>query len=310
MAEAKSAQQQFEEWMASQSGYIGKEKKAGWWDSYNQGQTNQKTMNNIFSSEPTQMSVGGSAAEQTGRLEGLQRAKMLTGQNSAEIGKDYQEAYGNIKKRTQLADTGSELIRNSKAGAVADARNQLQQQGVKGGAALGAVSAIERSKSYDVNNQLVENQRKAEMDYLNATKANANFTNANEMNFGAMGAGKDFQAPGVNSSGFGTVICTELYKQGFYTLDIYTADQLYGVKMMNERPYIYWGYRLWADSVVRGMQKSKLFTKLVAFFAVPWARNMAGDKNLFGKAIAVVGEFVCGLIGKIYCGGFHANQKA
>lgn len=310
MAE-KTPQQQFEEWMASQSGYIGKTKKAAWWDQYHQGQENQKSLGEIMKSgQMPSFSVGGSSAEQAGRIEGLQRAKILTGQNPYEIGKDYQEAYGNIKKRTQLADTGSELLRNSKAGAVADARNQLQAQGVKGAAAANAVSAIERQKSYDVNNQLVENQRKAEMDYLNATKANANFTNASEMNFGALGGGKDvMQAPQYNN-GFGTVICTELYRQGFYSLTVYKKDQEYGAEVIRTRPHVYWGYRLWADHVVRGMQKSRKFSHVVAFFALPWASHMAFGNSWFGAALSFVGEAVCGVLGRLFCGGKYANQEA
>lgn len=242
--------------------------------------------------------ISGSPKEVTGRVEGLQRARVLTGQNSYEIGKDYQEAYGDIKKRTQLSDTGSELLRANKAGAVADARNQMQSQGVKGGAALGAVSQVERAKSYDVNNQLVDHQRNAEKDYMLATKANANFTNEMEMGYGQMALGKDVKSPSNNSGGFSSVICTELYGQGYLSKEIYFADSLYGIKIRANKPEVYVGYRAWADKLVPIMQKSKLFTKAVAFFAVPWAMNMAGEKSFFGKIISNVGEPACGYIGK------------
>jgi hypothetical protein len=260
---------------------------------------NQAGIDNIMSDGPANFTVsGGSNNEQKGRIEGLQRAKTLTGQNPYEIGQDYQQAYGNIKKRTELSDTGSELLRANKAGAVADARNQMQAQGVKGGAALGAVSQVERAKSYDVNNQLIQNQRQAEMDYMNATKSNANFTQASEMNFGQMAVGKDVKAPPSNSGGF-TVICTELYRQGYYSKEIYELDQEYGRKLISERPEVYIGYRSWADKLVPLMRKSNRWTKAVAFFAIPWAMNMAGKKNLFGKVLSVVGELGCGIIGTI-----------
>lgn len=262
-------------------------------------QKNQAALDNIFTSGQTSFGMNGSNAENAGRIEGLQRAKILTGKNPYQIGEDNQEAFSNIKKRTTLSDTGSELLRANKAGAVADARNQMQSQGVKGGAALGAVSQVERAKSYDVNNQLVDSQRKAEQDYMNASKANANFTNEMEMGYGAMASGKDFQAPANNSGGFGTVICTELYRQKIFTLEIMAKDFDYGVKILAEKPHVYWGYRSWADKVVPLMQKSKKVTKIVAFFALPWAHNMAGEKNLFGKIISLVGEFVCGLIGRM-----------
>lgn len=278
-------------------------------ESYKGANATQGRLDNLFNGE-SKFSISGSGNETRGRIEGLERAKILTGKNPYQIGEDYQQAYGNIKKRTELADTGSELLRANKAGAVADARNQMQQQGVKGGAALGAVSSVERAKSYDVNNQLAENQRKAEMDYLNATKANANFTQASEMNYGAMAAGRDVKAPDSNSSGFGTVICTEMYEQGLYSKEIYELDRIYGRNLLATKPHVYWGYRVWADYVVKGMRKSKRFTRLVAFFALPWALHMSGEKNLFGKSISIGGEFVCGIIGKIiHLGGFDVYNK-
>lgn len=304
------AQKQFQEWMDSQSGYIGKTNKANWWNSYAQDQQQRKSFNNLFDpNAPAQFSMGGSLNERQGRIEGLERAKVLTGQNPFQIGQDYQEAYGNIKKRSQLMDTGSEMLRASKAGAVADTRNSMQQSGVKGGAAAQAASAVERQKAYDVNNQLVENQRKAEMDYMNAVKSNANFTTANEMNYGALAGDQDFQAAPTNSNGFGTVICTELYRQGYYSDAVYQADVTYGSKMKLENPEVYWGYRFIADPIVALMQKSKLFTKAVAFFAVPWAKNMAGEKNVLGSLVSFFGEPLCFIVGKII-GGKYANQKA
>lgn len=284
----------------NETGYKGKARKAA--QAVNaekaSGPTDQDRLEATMNGTPN-FSVSGSPNEIKGRIDGLERARILTGQNPYEIGKDYQEAYGNIKKRTNLSDTGSELLRANKAGAVADARNQMQAQGVKGGSALGAVSSVERAKSYDVNNQLQNSQRQAESDYLNATKANANFTQASEMNYAQLAAGKDVKAPASNSNGFGTVICTHLYKSGYYSYEIYEADQHYGLSMMVERPHIYNGYRLLADPIVSLMEKSKAFTYLVSLFAVPWAKNMAGDKNLFGALISMVGEPLCSFVGKL-----------
>lgn len=307
MAE-KSPQQQFEDWMASQSGYIGKGKKADWWSDHTQGQENQKRLMGVFdTSKRGNFGIGGaSRAEQTGRIEGLERAKVLTGQDPYQIGADYQQAYGNLKKRSTMSDTGSELLRANKAGAVAEARQSLQQQGVKGGAALGATSQIERAKSYDVNNQLMQNQKDAEQAYMNAVKANANFTTANEMNYGAMAMGKDIQAPASPSNGFGTVICTELYRQGLMDEATYKLDADYGKFMRSEYPDIYYGYRFLADPVVVLMKKSLLFTWAVSILALPWARNMAGNKNFLGAAVTFVGEPICFIVGKFLRRKSHA----
>lgn len=266
----------------------------------NQQAINDANLSGVFNPfQDPAFSVSGSLNENSGRIEGLQRARILTGQNPYQIGQEYQQAYGNIKKRVGQSDTGSELLRANKAGAVADAKNDFQRAGVKGGTAVQGASQVERAKSYDVNNQLVQAQRQAEQDYMNATKANANFTQASEMNYGSMAAGRDVQAPASNSNGFGTVICTQLYLSGYYSNEIYEADQIYGLAMMNERPHIYNGYRFLADPVVTLMKSSPGFTKLVAFIAVPWAKNMAGDKNLVGALISMVGEPLCGLVGTI-----------
>lgn len=262
--------------------------------------TNDANLNGVFNPfQRPDFSVTGSLNENSGRIEGLQRARILTGQNPYQIGEDYQQAYGNIKKRSEMADTASELLRANKAGAVADAKNDFQRAGVKGGTAVQGASQVERAKAYDVNNQLVQAQKQAQDDYMNAAKANANFTQASEMNYGSMAAGRDVQAPSAPSGGFGTVICTQLYLSGYYSSEIYEADQHYGLAMMTERPHIYYGYRFMADPIVSLMKKSEAFTALVAFFAVPWAKNMAGDKNLFGRLITMVGEPLCGFVGSI-----------
>lgn len=307
----KSAQEQFQDWLNSQSGYVGKTNKANWWNDHAQGEQNQQKMNDIFNPMMNSFSVGGGTrAEQTGRLEGLERAKTLTGQNPFQIGADYQQAYGNLKKRTEMSDTGSELLRANKAGAVADARQSMTQQGVKGGAALGAASQVERAKSYDVNNQLMQNQKDAQTQFMNAVKANANFTTANEMNYGAMAMGKDIQAPAAYSGGFGgmnTVICTVLYNKGYMDADTFALDGKYGEKVIKERPEVYEGYRFLADPIVKLMKKSELFTWFVSLGAMPWANNMAGRKNLLGSVISSVGEPLCSFVGKLLRRKSHAT---
>ena len=295
-----SAEAEYQAWVKQQGDdYIGKGAKQKWWDNYSLGQDNNKSFNSYMNDENASFSVSGSGREQQGRLEGLNRAKMLTGFTAPEIGKEYQEAYGAIKKRANGSDTGSELLRANKAGAVADARNQMQQQGVKGGSAANAVSQIERQKSYDVNNMQQENQRKAEMDYMNATKANANFTQQSEMNYGAMALGKDIKSSPTSNGGFGTVICTELHRQGYLSDKIMAKDTAHGIWMKANRPEIYYGYLKLASPLVKLMKTSPLLTAVVAKIAVPWAKDMAGDENTLGYLVGLFGEPLCYLVGKL-----------
>jgi hypothetical protein len=122
------------------------------------------------------------------------------------------------------------------------------------------------------------------------------------MNFGALAGGQDIKMPPMQSSGFGnfgTVICTELYRQGYYPDHIYQADVTYGMNIRMNRPEVYWGYRFLAEPIVRRMKRSEAFTALIAFFAVPWARNMAGEKNLTGALVSLIGEPICAFVGRI-----------
>lgn len=310
---AEDYQSAFQEWLSAQSGYVGKTKKAEFKQDWQTQQGNNASLNNLFSNGPTNFGVsGGSVNEQQGRIQGLQRAKILTGQNPYQIGQDYQEAYGNIKKRVNGSDTGSELLRANKAGAVSETRDQLQAQGVKGGAAAGAVASVERQKSYDINNQIIQNQRQAQSDYLNATKANANFTQTSEMNYGALAAGKDMKAPPQNSNGFGnlgTVICTELFRQGLMDRKTFIMDVAYGIAVSKQHPDVYWGYRFVADPIVKSMKKSKAFTHFVSFCLTPWTKHMAGETNAIGMFTEKTGFFICGLIGR-YILGVSNVQKA
>lgn len=97
--------------------------------------------------------------------------------------------------------------------------------------------------------------------------------------------------------GGGKVICTELWKRGILSDAIYMKDREFGTMIVQNYPWVYVGYRRWADIIVRGMRKSDHFTNTVASIAVPWARQMAGDKNTFGAVVMYVGLAFCGIMG-------------
>lgn len=104
----------------------------------------------------------------------------------------------------------------------------------------------------------------------------------------------------ANQGGFlGTVICTELHRQGYLCDQLIEADDLFGKQMYRTNPDIMYGYWRLASPIVPLMKKSKAFTHFVAFFGKPWAHHMAylmGVKktdNLFGKVIMAVGKNLC-----------------
>lgn len=99
-----------------------------------------------------------------------------------------------------------------------------------------------------------------------------------------------------------SIICTELNRQGYLPDVILALDTIHGKR--NIDCYTYIGYRHWADTIVKWMQKSKLVTRIVKPFARAWAYEMAsridsGVKgNLLGKVLLKVGVPICRYIGK------------
>jgi len=101
-----------------------------------------------------------------------------------------------------------------------------------------------------------------------------------------------------------TVICTELYRQKITSKEMLMADLKYGRCVLQNDPYTYIGYHTWAKHAVKLMRKSKLFTKFICIFALPWEKEMAyrmgflKKGNLFGYVLMELGVPVCRFIGK------------
>lgn len=100
-----------------------------------------------------------------------------------------------------------------------------------------------------------------------------------------------------------SVICTELRDQKLINLSVYLAEHLYAAKYVSPTTYV--GYRLWADPVVRLMRKSKLTTRVVAWFAIPYIYDCAAQvncpdaprRNVKGRIVGYIGTPICYLLG-------------
>jgi len=103
----------------------------------------------------------------------------------------------------------------------------------------------------------------------------------------------------VPKSSGGTVICTELHRQGYFDDATLKLDTEFGIHIRNIAPEIYEGYMAWAPYVVRAMKKSKFVTKIVAPFGKAWANKMAGKETLLGSIVLKIGMITCGFIGKL-----------
>lgn len=122
--------------------------------------------------------------------------------------------------------------------------------------------------------------------------------------------------PGLLTSATGglTVLCTECHRQGYIDNNIFKADVKFGKRIRKEDPEAYQGYLIWASPVVKKMQESKLVTKLVASFVVPFAKHIAYTEghlekdNLVGKMVCKVGKAFSRLVFKLHRGNYGENH--
>lgn len=239
------------------------------------------------------INLTGTPEEKASALSGLNIAKLGYGQNIAQTGEDISSIRERLKARSAGADPISEAIRNQKSGAVAGAQRSLAGAGVKGGAAAGAVEAIDRQRSQDVAASLYGQQRQSLMD----ERSLASNTLAGTVALMQGSKAEGVKMPDAPSGGGGTVICTELNVQGIMSKELYLKDLAYGKTLPAK---VIAGYHFWAIPVVNLMKKSPAFTKVIAPFAMSWAKHIAGEKkSIFGYMCQIIGEPVCGLIGSI-----------
>ena len=144
--------------------------------------------------------------------------------------------------------------------------------------------------------------------------------------------GLDLSGGGLGDDGSGAggggakVICTELYYQGLLDQEVYVLDQQFGHWLAKHDPVAYWGYRAWADILVKYMRgqgrpiiprllfwlsqaeqqalSQKLALSLARFIAEPFAYELArrvrpGSRPFrpLGWLTVSLGLPVCKLIG-------------
>jgi len=113
-----------------------------------------------------------------------------------------------------------------------------------------------------------------------------------------------------------TVICTELYVQGYLPKDVLRADREFGKLIRKWDPVVFEGYLTWARPVVYLMTKSKIFSWLMSLIFVPWANDMAfqmgmdGKRSKFGEMVMRVGYPFSKMVGRVksfFKGECHAQ---
>lgn len=95
--------------------------------------------------------------------------------------------------------------------------------------------------------------------------------------------------------GGGSVVCTELLRQGKMSKELYALDIAFARKEMSITTLR--GYRFWAIPFVKAMRKSESLSRIAALFAVSRARHISGERNLVGFLTRKTFEPICFIIG-------------
>lgn len=210
---------------------------------------------------------------------------------------------------------------------LAQVKGSLAANGVRGGAAVGANIAANSANANNmagVNRQLLldqaQQQRQGLNDYQSTiqgqeateykqlqTQLQTKLTGADQGQQNALAIQQilagDRGAQYAGNAGGGSVICTELLRQGKIPYAIYLHDAAYGEFVLPRQ--VVKGYQLWARPTAKLMRKSRLLTALLTPIGRAWAYEMAYLRGGYHKS-TFVGRFllkfgvpVCRVIGKV-----------
>ena len=226
-----------------------------------------------------------------GQMQGLARAKDIYGMNIEDFGPEVQDIFN--KRRAAMAgnDPASTRLKQSKNTQVRNARAS--------GATAGQQAQVERQASADIAQQEFTSQNQA-MDKFQSMLGNMiGGTTSLEQGYGALAkSGEEVDLPEQQST-LGTVICTELHRQGYMSNEMLELDRKYGMAIRANDHNVYVGYICLASPIVSLMKKSRLFTELISYPALAWAEDMAYNKSLLGKVINKLGQPVCRVVGQL-----------
>ena len=102
----------------------------------------------------------------------------------------------------------------------------------------------------------------------------------------------------------GSLICTELLRQGLMDYEVYRVDCRYGMYVMMDHPDVYWGYVTIAAPIVKLMKQSRFFTLIVKLFVDQWSKEMlfqmkvSKKRSLMGRLITSIGAKISAYVGR------------
>lgn len=226
----------------------------------------------------------------------LSQVSALTGKSIGDVGRDASQYDQLLKNRLSGGDPVAQYMMDQRNRNMANVGRQFAGKGVAGGVAAAGMNTAQNEADSNINAQMFQNQKANQDDLLKSTRYNQKV----QGNALALGMDQGLADQIKTEAGTGiTVICGELHRQGLLSLYLYNKDSYYGSVLRLTDRAAHEGYICWAKHLVPIMAKSKLFTRAVAVFAIPWAEHIAGHKNLIGGAIMMFGLPACRLIGRI-----------
>jgi len=245
-----------------------------------------------------------------------QRADLGQGFDAQQLGAlrqtGRQQIQGQIGSAQQnlLASQGAQGVKGATASAQ---QSVLAQQGIQARANLenDILQKQLEAKRTGLRDADVANLQRIQSVFAEGTAAEQTATSGKGLELGIFQASQ----PATKVSTGPTVICTEMHRQGIICPVVFQADAAHGLKVIKESEETYIGYFVWASVVAKWMASSKLITRLVCIFSVPWAINMAYEEGYvkkgsqFGKAINFFGSKLCKLIGKLIMGLTNGKEK-
>jgi len=233
-----------------------------------------------------------------GQVQGIDRFNKMTGMDINDLGPEVQEMLRRRKSAMNGNDPATTALRQS--------RGNSQRMAQARGATDAQLAQVDRNSAMDIAQKEFATKRQAEDAYQSMIGNLMGSAVSLEQGYGGLAnASKDVPLPQQQST-LGTVICTEMHRQGYMSDSMLRRDRAYGLAVRINDPYVYTGYVFLATPIVSLMQKSRLFTKLISIPAMAWARDMAYDNSLLGKLINLIGQPVCRIVGKLVKEKKHA----
>lgn len=247
-------------------------------------QTTQATADAISGPGTGVLNISGSSEARQGGLEGLQLGQMLYGQGIGDVGKEAGDYSSRVKG----------LLSKDYAGA--DVQRQLANQNLAKSSAkmglgatntFGAQEQLRRQGSMQAAMMNQDYQDKALALY--GKNVSAKQSGLASTYFGAKGTGQANTPTPVQSSGGGSIICTELYAKNKISKYEYLKASVYGYCIS---PNTYIGYLTIAEPIVKLMKKSDKFSNLF----IGWAKSIAAHKpNTLTKILMPI----CWMVGYV-----------